>query len=452
MDIDRTQRVPFSPATYAQRQRAIFEALGDAVMVLPASLPKRRSRDTDHPYRPDSELVWATGLEEPDVVAVFRGHADEERFVVFVRERDPQAEMWSGPRLGLNRAREVCGADAVFGISELEERLPGLITGADAIYYRLDESALASEQVRDALREARARGPRSGTGPRALVDPGEILDELRLRKDVQEIERMREAARITVAAFAEVAPLVRSGAGEWEIQGRLDGAFRALGGDGPAYESIVGSGPNACTLHYVRNDRRLEAGETVLIDAGASLGWYAADLTRSLPVDGVFTDAGRAVYEVVDRAREAAIAVVRPGANVSDVHHAAVQVLVDGLRALGVRQVGDAPLPGGSPAPWFPHQTSHWLGLDVHDVGDYARDGASRVLEPGMVLTVEPGLYFSRAFRDAGWGVPEHLWDIGVRVEDDIVVTPDGYENLTEAFPTDPDEVAAMVRGQGASE
>ncbi len=446
MNIDPMHRAPFAPDVHRRRVDRILERLGRSAMVLPSARPQRRSRDTDHPYRPDSELMWATGLREPEVVAVFRGHADGDRFVVFVRERDSQAEMWSGARLGPERAREVTGADAAYPISELEGRLPGLLASAPSIHYRLEDGAFGSGVVSTVLETARARGSRTGTGPRAIVDPGTILDELRLRKDPHEVDRMRHAAAVTMAAFREIAPLVRSGVGEWEIQGRLDGAFRALGGDGPAYESIVGSGPNACTLHYVGNERRLGAGELVLIDAGASLGHYAADLTRSFPVDGTFDGAGRAVYEIVDQARRAAVSVVRPGAQVADVHRAAVDVLLQGLRELGVRAEGEA-TQTGAPAPWFPHQTSHWLGLDVHDVGDYAVDGESRSLEAGMVLTVEPGLYFSRAFAEAGWDVPDRLWDIGVRIEDDVVVTSDGHENLTAGFPTDPDEIAALVRG-----
>lgn len=411
-------------------------------MVLPAAPARRRSRDSDYPYRPDSELYWATGITEPDAVAVLRGHADEERFVVFVSERDPSAELWTGPRIGPEGAREAHGADAAYPIGELSERLPGLLGGAHSIAYRLGGDAVGEAEVLEALRVARMRGGRRGSGPRVVIDPGEFLDELRLRKDRYEVERIRAAAGLTIEAFRQAAPRLRAGTGEWEIEGLLDGTFRAGGGDGPAYETIVGSGPNACVLHYVRNDRRMCADEMVLIDAGAAVGLYAADLTRTFPVDGRFRPAGLDVYEIVDDARRAAVAAVRPGARVADVHEAATRVIADGLAALGFEA-----REGEVHTPWFPHQTSHWLGLDVHDVGDYAREGESRLLEPGMVLTVEPGLYFPALGEPGGREVPSALAGIGVRIEDDVLVTAGGHDNLTAAFPTDPREIAELVRG-----
>lgn len=434
------------PSVYAARRTRVFDLLGDRALVLPAAPHARRSRDTEYPYRPDSEVRWLCGSDAPDTVVVLLGHAEEERFVIFTRERDPEAELWAGPRLGVEGARELHGADAAYPIAELDERLPTMLEGCAAVGYRLGEGRTAEAEVRAALRHARERGARRGTGPRALFDPGVVLDDLRLIKDEWEIARMREAATLTVEAFREVAPMIRSEAGEWQVQGRLDGAFRAGGGEGPAYESIVGGGANACVLHYVRNDRAFEPGELVLIDAGASVAGYAADLTRTFPVDGRFTPEARAVYEVVDRARAAAVAAVEPGATMAAVHEAAVAVIVAGLRELGVLE---GPTEGET-TPWrrfYPHQTSHWLGLDVHDVGDYARDGQSRRLEPGMVLTVEPGLYFGDAGVDAAEGRADRFRGIGVRIEDDVLVTADGHEVLTAAMPTDPEAVAALVAG-----
>ena len=442
--MDATPFTPFPPEVFASRRQSLFERLGPAAMVLPAAPLRRRSRDTDYPYRPDSELFWVTGITEPDVVAVLRGHADDDRFVVFARERDPEEEVWSGPRIGPDGAREAYGADAAYPISELASRLPALLSGAGSVAFRLGEQTNGTEEVLAALRVARRGGARKGIGPRLVVDPGEFLDDLRICKDSHELRRMRAAAELTIDAFRIVAPRLRAGAGEWEIQGLLDGAFRTGGGDGPAYETIVGSGPNACVLHYVRNQRRLQASELVLIDAGAAMGLYAADLTRTFPVGGRFTAAGRDVYELVNEARRAAVEAVRPGARVSDVHEAAAAVIRAGLPDLGITEIDGGP---ESPAPWFPHQTSHWLGLDVHDVGDYARGGESRLLEPGMVLTVEPGLYFPRPDEGSAQAVPDELVGIGVRIEDDILVTAGGHENLTADFPTHPDDVAALVRG-----
>ena len=434
---------PSDPTVHASRRARIFERLGRRALVLPASPPAVRSRDTEHPHRPDSELMWATGVTEPDAVAVLRGHADEDRFVLFVRERDPEAERWDGPRIGVEAALEGTGADAVYPIAELAERLPSLVQGSDGVAFRLGEGRRGEAEVVAALGWGRRRGPRTGVGPRFVVDPGEILDDLRLVKSADELHLMRGAAERTVAAFDEIAARIRAGVGEWELQGRLDGAFRAHGGEGPAYESIVASGPNACVLHYVACDRVLAPDDLVLIDAGASWGWYAADLTRTFPVDGAFTGPGRAVYEIVERARAEAVAAVRPGVAVAEVHEVAVGVIREGLVALGVLDAGAAAEPAAH-RPWYPHQTSHWLGQDVHDVGDYAVAGESRLLEPGMVLTVEPGLYFPATDADGPAGT---FAGVGVRIEDDVLVTGDGHEVLTSGFPTAPDEVAARVRG-----
>lgn len=436
---------PFPPDHFAARRERVFERLGDRALVLPATPHFRRSRDTEYPYRPDSELHWVTGAVEPDLVAVLRGHADDERFVLFAAERDDDVELWTGPRLGVEGARERYGADAAYPIAELEARLPDLLEGAATVAFRLGEGRAGEPAVVEALRRARARGARRGSGPRGVVDPGEILDDLRMRKDPLEVSRIRSAAEVTVAAFREITALLRAGTGEWEIQGRLDGAFRALGGDGPAYETIVGSGPNACVLHYVDHRRVLRHGELVLVDAGASVGLYAADLTRTFPVDGRFGGAARSVYEVVEAARVAAVAAVRPGATVADVHGAAVDEITRGLEALGVIDVADDA--DARHRPWFPHQTSHWLGQDVHDVGDYARGGESRVLEPGMVLTVEPGLYFGRRAVERAPRRAEAFAGIGVRIEDDVLVTDTGHDVLTSAMPTAPGEVADLVAG-----
>ncbi len=436
----------FSPAPFAARRRQVFERLGDRALVLPSAPQMRRSRDTEYPYRPDSELQWVTGIDEPAAVAVLRGHSDGNRFVLFVRDRDPDAELWTGPRPDPEALRERHGADAVYPITELAERLPRMLRGSSAVAFRLGEGRPAEHPVVEALRSARLRGARKGRGPRAIIDPGEILDELRLRKSPDELERMRAAADLTVAAFHQVAPLMVAGAGEWQIQGRLDGAFRAGGGQGPAYESIVGSGPNACVLHYVANDRELAAGDLVLIDAGASVAHYAADLSRTFPVDGRFRPERRAVYEIVEAARAQALAVVAPGARIADVHRAATECITRGLVDLGVLGADEASDPAAH-HPYFPHQTSHWLGQDVHDVGDYQVAGESRVLEPGMVLTIEPGLYFSALAVGGASGRADAFEGIGVRIEDDVVVTATGYENLTAAMPTDPDEIEALVRG-----
>ncbi|HZD04888.1 MAG TPA: aminopeptidase P N-terminal domain-containing protein, partial [Longimicrobiales bacterium] len=331
-------------------------------MILPAAPVRFSSRDTEYPYRPDSELYYLTGLTEPGAVAVLRGHADEDRLVLFVSPPDEELELWHGKPLGPEEARDRVGADAVWSLDELEERLPQLLAGSDRLHFRLDADPRCDALVRQALGTARRRGARTGGGPRAVVDPGGILDELRVRKDPEEAERLRRAAGITVTAHREALGHVRPGAGEWEIEGRLEGCFRRLGADGPAYGSIVASGANGCILHYMDNSGVLRDGDLLLVDAGAAVGLYAADVTRTVPVGGRFEGEQRAVYDVVERARGSAVAAVRPGATVADVHSAAVQALVEGLIELEVL--------GGDPEelreaeahkPFFPHQTSHWL-------------------------------------------------------------------------------------------
>ena len=434
----------FLPATLQRRRERVLAALGDGVMILPGGPVRYRSRDTEYRYRPDSELFYLTGVTEPETVAVLRGGA-ERSFVLFVRERSAEGEMWSGERLGPERAQGLTAADRVHPTADLEKELPELLHGPARVYYRMGTEPRTDRLVLDALARARARGARKGTGPRAILDPGEVLDDLRLIKDEEEILRLREAARVTVEGFRAALAATHPGVGEWELEAVLDGAFRRAGADGAGYDTIVGGGHNACVLHYVENRCVLGAGDLALVDAGAAVGLYHADITRTFPVSGRFSGEQRAVYEVVEAARSAAVAATRPGATIAQVHDAAVAATVAGLIALGVLKGGaDELAQGEAHKPFFPHQTSHWLGLDVHDPGDYARAGAARVLEPGMVFTVEPGLYFRAGVE----GAAARFTGIGVRVEDDVLVTPTGCENLTGALPTHPDRVAEMV-GRG---
>jgi Xaa-Pro aminopeptidase len=448
---------PIPAERFRERRTRALEVLGGGVLVLPGSPVRHRSRDTEFPHRPDSELYYLTGLVEPDTVAVLRG-GQGGGLTVFARPRDPEAELWAGPRLGPDGARERTGADAAHALGELPARLPDLLDGATQVYFRLGEHPAVEPYVLAALRRARVRGPRRGTGPRRVGDPGLVLDDIRLRKDADELERMRRAAAITATGFEALAEAIRPGAGEWQLQAALEAAFRSAGGDGPAYESIVASGPNACVLHYVSRERRLGAGELVLVDAGAAYGLYAADITRTYPVGGDFGAEARAVYEIVEGARRAAVASVAPGATVASVHDAAVRALTEGLIGLGVLTGPlERALEDEAHKPFYPHQTSHWLGLDVHDVGDYALAGESRALEAGMVLTVEPGLYFGTAAQVAADEADKaaegstreavaRFAGIGVRIEDDVLVTPDGHEVLTAAVPTAPDEVARLIQ------
>lgn len=461
----------FSRECFSRRRDAVLERLDGGAMVLPAAPMLYRSRDTEYRYRPDSELFYLTGVTEPGVVA-FLADRDEERFVLFTRSRDPEAERWSGPWVGPEDAAERFGADAAHPLEELEERLPALLKSPPRIHYRLGVDDRTQALVMRALEDARRRGPRKGTGPRAVVDPGEILDELRLRKDPEEIETIRRAAEITVEGFRKALAAVGAGVGEWEIEAELESAFRRRGARGAAFPTIVGAGPNACVLHYVQNDHRIEEGQLLLVDGGAEVDLYHGDVTRTVPVDGTFASEQRSLYDVVEAARRAAVEAVEPGATVEEVHQTALGILVDGMLDLDLL-VGDKDeiLEEEAYKAFFPHNTSHWLGLDVHDPGDYAREGSARVLEAGMVLTIEPGLYVPHSGptfpsgedggekgeedrkpleRFGGNAVPRFS-GIGIRIEDDVLVTEDGRENLTASLPTDPEGVVELLAGEGES-
>lgn len=450
-------------------------------MVLPAAPELRVGRDTELRYVPDSELYYLTGYAEPGAVAVLCPAAAAPaagRLVLFVRPRDQEQERWTGARSGPDAAKELFGAAAAYPIGELEQRLPVLVAGAERLYFRLgggreDVEAL----VRGLLLRGRRTRQRSGWGLQALVDPGAVLDEMRLRKDAQELGLIREAARTTAESFREVLGGIRPDAGEWEVEAALDAGFRRRGADGPAFPTIVASGPNATVLHYIENRRRMQAGELVLLDAGARCRMYAGDVSRTFPVAGRFSLEQRELYEAVVAARDAAVAAVAPGATTADVHRAALQVLIGALVERGVlqgevdrlvKQHEDAeeraaqrraepesavrPAAGGRGAgaqsekeppsrAYVPHKTSHWLGLDVHDVGDYAVRGTPRPLEPGMVLTVEPGLYIPPQDEAA----PAALRGLGIRIEDDVVVTEQGQQVLTAALPAAADAVEQLL-------
>lgn len=430
------------PEVLSARRSAAAAALDDGVMLLVAAPLQYSSRDNERRYRPDSELYYLTGATEPDTVAVLVGGPEPE-LVLFVRERDEAAELWSGARLGPEAAAERFGADRCHPLSGLSDELPALLRRGDRIHFRLGGGGPVESLVLAALAHARARGPRTGSGPRGVIDPGEILDDLRLRKDEHELALLRTAAAVTLAGHRAGASTIAPGVGEWVVEAAVEGAFRVAGAAGPGFATIVGSGRNACVLHYVDNHDVITAGDLVLVDAGAACGLYNADVTRTYPAGGRFEGARRDVYEIVHAALRAAVARVAPGAVTTDVHGAATRVLVEGLVGLGVLS-GDvnALIEDEAYKPYYPHQTSHWLGLDLHDPGDYARGGAPRELEPGMVFTVEPGLYF-RGGDDGRAAAYEH---VGVRIEDDVLVTEKGCEVLTADLPTDLHEVEALVR------
>jgi Xaa-Pro aminopeptidase len=428
---------------FAERRTRVREQLGErGVMVLAAAPELRTGSDGELRYAVDPEFYYLTGHLEAEAVMVLSGVAGEPPFTLFVRPHDPDREIWTGARGGVEAARTTGGADAAYPVAELEQRLPALLSSADRLFARIRSGRPeVDEAIIRALVAGRRARPRRGHGPETLVDPGSILDGMRLIKSGPEIAALREAARITVEGFAEAARVIRPGAGEWQLEAAVDAGFRKRGASGPAFPTIAASGPNATVLHHVANDRVMQAGEAVLLDAGARHALYCCDVTRTFPVGGRFDAVRRSLYEIVLAAHGAAIAVAQPGATIGAVHDAAQSVLESGLAGLGLLGGADAAEREAQVRAFYPHRTSHWLGMDVHDVGDYVADHASRRLEPGMVFTVEPGLYVSRDCEKA----PAAMRGIGIRIEDDVLITPTGHEVLTAALPTDPEGVEDLA-------
>lgn len=428
---------------YATRRKRVLDALGeDAALVLPAAPELHAGRDLELRYRPDPDLYYLTGYTEPDAVLVLAPGSDDGAYTLFVRPRDPDRERWTGARGGPEAATELYGADVAYTLDELDKRLPKMLSRVETLYYPLGSGHSRAESiVRHTLERARMLRQRTGVGPRFLADPGVILDEMRLVKDARELDLLREACRITAESFIEAAAAIRPDAGEWEVEAALEAAFRSRGAEGVGFATIVGSGANATVLHYIDNDRRMRDGELLLIDAGARYRAYNGDISRTFPVSGRFSAVQRDVYDAVLEAHDRAIDAIRPGASTEDVHLAALRVLVEAMISLGLLE-GDVDqiIEEKKYRPYYPHQTSHWLGLDVHDVGNYAIRGEARLLEPGMVLTVEPGLYIPE---DAE-GAPEALRGIGIRIEDDVAVTEAGREILTAAIPAAADRIEAL--------
>jgi Xaa-Pro aminopeptidase len=425
---------------FAARRTQLLDAIGDGVAVFPSAPVALRNRDVEHSYRQDSDLHYLTGLNEPESVLVLTNQHEEHRVVLFVRPKKREREIWDGPRAGVEGAVQTFGADVAFPIDELGKRLPDYLGNVERLHYRLAQNAQADATVFDCLNLLRRGGRRGVTAPEAIIDSSVHLHEMRLRKSADELATMRRAATITRDAHLRAMKIARPGVHEYEIDAELLHVFRKHGSERAAYDSIVGSGPNATILHYRAGDRVFNDGELLLIDAGCELDYYASDVTRTFPVNGKFSGEQRAIYEVVLRAQTAGIDAVKPGVTLQSLHDGAVRSITEGLLDLGLLEGDvDALIEGKKYEPFYMHRTSHWLGMDVHDVGHYYIDGEHRPLEPGFVLTVEPGIYIAT---DAE-GVDERWRGIGVRIEDDVVVTEGGHEILTGDIPKDVADVEA---------
>jgi Xaa-Pro aminopeptidase len=431
----------FGPSDFRRRREAVLSGLGTDVMVIPAAAPAGGSGDSRYVFRPGGDLFYLTGCVEPGAVLLLHGGEADHAVTLFVPPRDPEAERWSGPRLGPEGTSDLLGIDHVLAASELPGRLSSALRSASKVHFRLGSDPVIDGVVGEALAFGRREGTRKGVGPRAVVDPGVILEPLRVRKDAGEMEALRRASALTNSAFAEALPHATPGAREWEVQARLEQVFRASGAL-PAFGTIVATGANACVLHHVANRGVIRPGDLVLVDGGAELDLYAGDVSRTVPASGRFTDPQRAAYEVVVSARSAALAAALPGRPVSDIHDAAVAELTAGLVGLGALEGSAEDLIAEEAyKAYYPHNTSHWIGLEVHDPGVYAVDGIPLTLEAGMVLTVEPGLYFPPDLP----GVPEDLAGMGIRLEDDVAIGPDGPRVLGGSLALEPDDVEYLM-------
>ncbi len=430
------------PEIFRARRAAALERMAPASVLLVRSNPEQtRSNDSHFPFRQDSDFHYLTGFGEPDCVALLTNAHAEHRYVLFVRPRDPERETWDGRRAGVEGALAHYGPDAVVSIEELDEKLPAYLEVARTLYFTTGPDSVFGVTVERLLARLRRSRPRTGKGPVTWTELGEVTHELRLRKAAEELTLLRRASAITVEAHNAALAATRPGMGEHEIEALLNYLFRVRGGSGPGYSSIVAGGVNATILHYTENRSLLADGELLLIDAAAEFEGYTADVTRTFPIGARYSAAQRAVYDLVLDAQLAAFARVRPGNRFDDVHRAALEVLVGGLVRLAVLEgTVEELIAKKAFQPFYMHRTGHWLGLDVHDVGLYVDGkGESRALEPGMVLTVEPGLYFG----DVAVPYDPKYRGIGVRIEDDVVVTATGCEVLTEGALKRPDEVEA---------
>jgi Xaa-Pro aminopeptidase len=434
----------FDPKLHAARRARVFEELerrGGGVMVLPAADEKPRNADSEYVFRQDSDYAWTVGLDEPLGGALLVARGGERKLVLFVRPRDREKEIWTGRRAGVEGARERYGADEAFTVAELDAKLPAYVENAPTLWWRLGQDAGWDARMARIVSELRASGRMGKRPPLAIVDPGRILHELRLVKTPDELAKLRRAAEITAEAHLAGMRDGAPGRREHQVQAEIEYAFRRRGGMGPGYGTIVATGANSTILHYRAGDEVLKDGDVCLVDAGGEFDWYTADVTRTFPVSGTFTAPQRALYELCLTVQKEGIEAVRPGTTLDALHDLTVRRITEGLVGLGLLAGPvDARIEDKGYRKYYMHRTSHWLGMDVHDVGDYYVDGKARELVPGMVLTVEPGIYVAQDDETA----PTEMRGVGIRIEDDVLVTPDGRENLTAAVPKDVADLEAV--------
>jgi Xaa-Pro aminopeptidase len=427
---------------FERRRIQLMRLIGeDGIAILPAAPVRQRNNDVDYNYRQDSDFYYLTGFSEPEAVAVLIPGREAAEYILFLRERDPEREAWDGKRAGPAGAVEEYDADDAFPIADIDEILPGLLENRSRVFYTMGLNQEFDHHVVSWVNTLRAQ-VRTGTrSPQEFVSLDHALHDMRLFKSRAEVSLMRRSGEIAAAAHVRAMRFCRPGRMEYEVMAELVHEFNRHGAD-ISYHPIVGSGANSCVLHYRDNNARMNDGDLLLVDAGCEFGYYASDITRTYPVSGRYSSEQRAIYDIVLEAQRAAIAKVKPGNHWNEPHDAAVRAITQGLKRVGLLK-GSLPslIRSGAYRAFFMHRTGHWLGMDVHDVGDYKVGEEWRVFEPGMVLTVEPGIYITAGSR----AVPKRFWNIGVRIEDDVVVTRTGSEVLTDGVPTDADAIEALM-------
>lgn len=441
--------VQIPKAEYARRRKALMaEMVPNSIAILPAAAVTIRNRDVEHIYRQDSDFQYLSGFGEPEAVIALIPGREHGEYVLFCRERDPLRELWDGLRAGQEGAIREYGADDAFPINDIDDILPGLIEGRDRVYTAMGSHPEFDRHLMEWVNQIRSKANLGAQPPKEFVALDHLLHDMRLYKSAAEIKVMREAAAISARAHVRAMQAARPGLHEYSLEAELDYEFRRGGARMSAYGSIVAAGRNTCILHYQDNNALLRDGDLVLIDAGCEIDCYASDITRTFPVSGTFSPEQRAIYEIVLQAQQAAFAEIAPGKHWNRAHEATVRVITEGLVRLGLL-VGDVDelIAAEAHRGFYMHRAGHWLGLDVHDVGEYKVGGEWRVLEPGMALTVEPGIYIS-PHNDQ---VPKKWRGIGVRIEDDVVVTRTGCEILTSGVPKAIDEVEALMAAARAA-
>ncbi|GBF81748.1 aminopeptidase P N-terminal domain-containing protein [Aphanothece sacrum] len=431
---------------YRQRREQLMKKIGQGTAIFRSAPTVVMHNDVEYNFRQDSDFFYLTGFNEPEAVALLVPHHEEHHFILFVQAKDPEKETWTGYRYGVEGAKELYGADEAYPITDLDEKLPEYLKKADRIYYHLGRDKHFNDVIISHWQRLIATYPKRGTGPIAIEDTNQILHPMRQIKSPTELMLLRQAMEISAAAHNRAREFVKVGHYEYQIQAEIEHTFRLHGAIGPAYPSIVASGNNSCILHYVENKRQIQDQDLLLIDAGCSYDYYNGDITRTFPINGKFTGEQKAIYEIVLQAQLKAIELVQPGQPYNEFHDMAVCVLVQGLIELGLLK-GDLEeiIKEEKYKPFYMHKTGHWLGLDVHDAGVYKQGEETwEILKAGNVLTVEPGIYIGPDIKPAEGQpeIPERWRGIGIRIEDDILVTETGHEVLTSAVPKAIDDIS----------